>query len=378
VEHAPDERRRLTTLRRRAQLLGSRLAAPESHRPANVVRHMLALQGQDYPGVLWSAGLRCGATESDVTAALATGELLRSWPLRGTLHLVAPEDLRWLLDLTGERVAARYRNNYRDRGLTRDTFDRAQDVLVSALQGGRRRVRQELFAELAAAGIDPAGQRGINILGYLSMMQVLVVGPHEGRQPTYALLEEWVASGDRPDRDEALGRLARRYFDSHGPATVRDLAWWSGLTLSEARRGLEIALPSLATLQIGAEPFHLSPAVLDAEDGTDGAPDRAALLLPGFDEYLLGYRDRSAAILPEHDDLVLPGKNGVFLATMVWQGEVVGTWRRALAQRDTVSLQWRTFAPLARAALAAFERAAEEYGAYLGRMPRIELRPSGD
>jgi hypothetical protein len=378
VEHAPDDRRRLTTLRRRAQLLdGLGVAAPGSQRPDDVVRHMLALQGQDYPGVLWSAGLRSGATEADVTAALATGELLRSWPLRGTLHLVVPEDLRWLLDLTGERVAARYRNNYRDRGLDRQTFDRAQDVLVGALQGGRRRVRQELFAELDAAGIDPAGQRGINILGYLSMMQVLVVGPHDGRQPTYALLEEWVAPGDRPERDEALGRLALRYFTSHGPATVRDLAWWSGLTLTEARRGLEIALPSLATLEIGAEPFHLSPAVLDADDGGDGADGDAALLLPGFDEYLLGYTDRSAAIRPEHEELVLPGKNGMFLATMVWEGEVVGAWRRSPGPRDTVKLEWRTFAPLPRPALAAFERAAETYGDYLGRTPRIEVGPGG-
>lgn len=326
------------------------------------------MQGQDYPGVLWSVGVRSGATEAQVAEALARGALVRSWPLRGTLHLVAPEDLRWLLDLTGERTAARYRKVYRDRGLEDADFDRARDVLTGALEGGRRRTRQELFAELAAARIDPAGQRGINILGNLAMKQVLVVGPHEGRQPTYALLEEWVAPGDRPDRDDALGRLALRYFTAHGPATARDLAWWSGLPLTEVRRGVDAARSSLATLALGSEEYLLSPAVLEA---SGPAGDGDALLLPGFDEYLLGYTDRSAAIRPEHDELVLPGKNGMFLATMVLDGQVTGTWRRTLGPRDAVQLEWRTFDPLPAAALAAFERAAAAYARFLGRTPLV-------
>ncbi len=363
VAHPPEDRRRLTVLRRRAQLLTGGVPGA----PADVVRHLLAMQGQDYPGVLWSVGLRSGGTEGEVAASLADGSLVRSWPLRGTLHLTAPEDLRWLLDLTGERTAARYRTNYRDRGLDQETFDRSQDVLTGALQGGRRRIRQELFTELAAAGIDPSGQRGINILGYLSMKQILVVGPHDGRQPTYALLEEWVRPGDRPERDEGLGRLALRYFTSHGPATVRDLAWWSGLTLTEARRGLEIASPSLATFELGSTSYHLSPEVLD---GGDAGPDDRALLLPGFDEYLLGYTDRSAAIRPEHDELVLPGKNGMFLATMLLDGEVVGTWRRLLGPRDTVTLEWRTFQTLPDRELRRFEESAEAYAGYLGRTLR--------
>jgi hypothetical protein len=361
--HTPDDLRRLGSLRRRAQLLAGRTAA------AHAVRSLLAMQGQDYPGVLWSAGLRSSATEADVTRALADGELVRSWPLRGTLHLVAPEDLRWMLDLTGERTVARYAPVYRDRGLDRPTFDRSRDVLTAALQGGRRQVRQELFAELAAAGVDPAGQRGINILGYLAMKQVLVVGPHDGRQPTYALLEEWVAPGDRPDRDEALGRLALRYFTSHGPATVRDLAWWSGLTLTDARRGLEIALPSLATLQLGDVPHHLSPAVLEAGDAD---PEGNALLLPGFDEYLLGYTHRAAAISADEEERIVPGRNGMFLSTMVWEGGVVGTWRRTLGRRETVQLEWRPFRPLSPAMLAAFEGAATDYARHLGRVPLFE------
>lgn len=200
----------------------------------------------------------------------------------------------------------------------------------------------------------------------------LVVGPHDGRQPTYALLEEWVPSADRPEREEGLGRLALRYFTSHGPATVRDLAWWSGLTLTDARRGLEIALPSLATLELGTVPYHLSPAVLDA----DGAhPDGEALLLPGFDEYLLGYTDRAAAIHADQEERIVPGKNGMFLSTLVWRGRVVGTWRRTLGPRDAVTLEWRPFRSLPADALAGFERAAAGYGRYLGRTPKIEPGP---
>ena len=360
AELPPDDLRRLGALRRRAQRLAGRAVTT----PADAVRSLLAMQGQDHAGVLWSAGLRSAATEADVTAALERGELVRSWPLRGTLHLVAPEDLRWLLDLTGERTTARHAGMYRARGLGQETFDRARDVLTAALEGGRRRVRQELFAELTAAGIDPGGQRGISILGHLALRQLLVVGPHEGRQPTYALLEEWVRQGDRPERDEGLGRLALRYFRSHGPATARDLARWAGITLTDARRGIEVALPSLATLELGTESYHLSLAVLEAGDPE---PDGDALLLPGFDEYLLGYTDRSAAIDADREELIVPGKNGMFLATMVEHGRVVGTWRRTLGSRGTVALELRPFARLSRSALAGFEAAAAEYGRFLGR-----------
>lgn len=329
------------------------------------------MQGQDYPGVLWSVGLRSGRTEAEVTDAVSRGELVRSWPLRGTLHLVTPQDLRWMLDLTGDRTIARYAGVYRDRGLDLPTFERAEAVLTAALEGGRRRIRQDLFAELESAGIDPSGQRGINILAYLSMRQVLVVGPHEGRQPTYALLEEWAAPGDRPDRDEALGRLAQRYFTSHGPATVRDLAWWSGLTLTEARRGLELAMPSLATIELGSVPYHLSPAVLEAGGADTGG---GILILPGFDEYLLGYMDRGVAIARDSEERIVPGKNGMFLATMVEDGRVVGTWRRTVGPRGTLSVEWHPFGPLSAATLDAFAAAAEEYTRFLGRA----LRAPGD
>jgi hypothetical protein len=367
---AAEDRRRLTSLRMCAQLLAGNAAGSA----AEAVRHLLALQGQDYPGVLWSAAIRAqGAVEADVTDAIARGDLVRSWPLRGTLHLLAPEDLRWMLDLTAERTLARSQGVYRARDLDESVFDRARDLLTEELAGRPPRTRRELMAVMERAGLDPSGQRGINILGNLALKQVLVVGPHDGKQPTFALLDEWVRPGDRPERDDALGRLALRYFTGHGPATVRDLAWWSGLTLTEARRGRDVALPKLATLELGVgdadEPLHLSPDVLDAE-GAAEIPE--ALMLAGFDEFLLGYSDRSAAIAPDQEELVVPGKNGLFLSTMVRSGEVVGTWRRTLTPKE-VRFDLRPFKPLLEEDLAAFSPAAEHFARFLGRTAHTPL-----
>ena len=172
------------------------------------------------------------------------GAIVRSWPLRGTLHLVAAEDLGWLLALTAPRMLATAATRRAALGLTESDVEHARGIATDVLSGRRVLSRRALLAALEASGVDTAGQRGYHLLGSLAQTGTLVLGPTEGAQQTFALLDECVMHPRRLERDEALGELALRYFRSHGPATARDLARWSGLTLADVRRGCRSAARS--------------------------------------------------------------------------------------------------------------------------------------
>ena len=327
---------------------------------------MLALQGQDLPGVKWSVGIRADAREPDIDAAFDAGEIVRSWPLRGTLHLVPADDLPWLLALTAERSLASAAKRRASLGLSDADIERARLAAVGALPGRQALGRAALLAAIEAGGVSTAGQRGYHILWYLAQTGTLVLGPSDGRQQAFARLDAWIPNPRRLERDEALGELAWRYFRSHGPATAEDLARWSGLTMREVRRGLDIGGGRLTTIEIEDTTYHLDAEVLDAP-----GPTADVVLLPGFDEYILGYRDRSAVLSPEHANTIVPGANGMFKPTIVIGGEVVGTWSRRVATR-AVHIDAIPFAPLSVAAVAGLEAAAEAYGRYIGRLVRLE------
>jgi hypothetical protein len=344
-------RRELTALRLAAQ----RISTSPSASPADTVRWMLALQAQDLPGARWAVGLRTpGATDRDVRAALASGEIVRSWPLRGTLHLVAPDDLGWMLELTRPRQRPWAATRRRDLGITDDELARATDVAHRVLEGGPMR-RDLLLAEFEAAGIPTANQWGYHLLWNLAHEAVTVFGPPDGDQPTFALFGSWISSHRALEPDEALGEFARRYASSHGPATDRDFAWWTSLTLTQARRGLDIAgLPSIE--RDGRRFFH-APDLAPASNATH--------LLPGFDEFLLGYQDRSAPLAAEHSERIVPGKNGVFLPTIVTNGVVTGTWRRTVS-RTAVAVELDPFTTPSASAAQRERRAVDRYARFLG------------
>ena len=351
--------RRIRALR----LVAQRIAMPAAAGPADIVRWMLALQAQDFAGVKWSVGLRgADATEAAVEAALEDGQIVRSWPMRGTLHLVAAKDLAWMLELTTPRSVASVGARRAYLGIADLDVERARDLVVAELSGGRTMRRDMLLAAVRAGGVSTHGQRGYHLLWYLAQTGTLVLGPAAGRQQTFALLDEWVPHARRLEDDEALGELARRYFAGHGPATARDLGRWSGLTLGQVRKGIHLAGSSLARLEFDGITYHLAPETLDAVPH----PTDRVHLLPGFDEYLLGYQDRSAALAPEHSQAIVPGGNGVFRPTIVVDGEVVGTWRRNSKARHIV-VEAVPFAALSRQTQAGLRQAVDAYGAFIGQ-----------
>ena len=359
------ERRDITARRLAAQRIVPPLAGAT---PADVVRHSLATQAQDYPGAKWSIGLRSpGSTDASIERAIADRQLVRSWPMRGTLHFVAPDDLGWMLSLNGERTVRAAAGRHRQLELDDADFARAADIVGSALAGGIIMRRDALIAHVEAAGLSLAGQRAAHVLLYLSVTGLIVFGPADGKQQTFTLLDEWVSNPRVLERDDALGEFALRYFTSHGPATIRDFAWWSSLTLTDARRGLAIALESgtLEQVQTDGEAL-IGPAGVEPRQKT------GVVALPGFDEYILGYSDRTAPLAPGHFERIVPGGNGMFLPTIVADGEVVGTWKRTIAAR-TVTMTPLPFdgAPLTAAALRGFREAASAHARFLDRELRL-------
>jgi hypothetical protein len=310
------------------RLVAQRIAGPRLPDAAAVVRRLTAVQAQDYPGALTSVALRVeGGTRAAVEAALDAGDVVRSWPMRGTLHLVGADDLGWLLELCGPRALAGAAKRRERLELTEADIDRARDVAVEALTGGGRLSRAALLEILDKGGVAPTGQRGYHLLWYLAQTGTLVLGPTENGEQLFVLTDEWVRAPRRLDRDEALAELALRFFRGHGPATVADLARWAGLGLTDVRRGVAAVRDRLTALDVGGTEQLLDPATPDLLDAVR-AEAAGAFLLPGFDEFVLGYGDRSAVLDPAFFERIVPGGNGMFRPTVVHGGRIVGTWGR--------------------------------------------------
>lgn len=337
------------------------LAAGRFKDPADVVRWFGAVQAQDYLGSLWALGLRLpGASEAAVEQAVADRAIVRTWPLRGTLHFVAAEDARWMLGLSGARTIARVAGRYRQLGLDEATFAKSLKVIGRALEGGRLQTRAELAAVLERRGVATDGQRLIHILNRSALEGLTCYAARRGKQFTFALLEEWVpASPKRLSREEALAELARRYFQSHGPATLEDFVWWSGLTTADARAGLEGAQPRLRGEVFDGRTYWLSTSTRAAVDERSSAH-----LLPAFDEYTVAYKDREAVLHSSHTRRP-DAATAVLGPTVIRDGQAVGTWKRTL-KREAVVIETSLWTTLKRADRRALEAAAERYGEFLG------------
>lgn len=344
------------------RLASQRISASHSQSAAEVVRALGALQAQDYAASLWAVGTRLpGSTQTDIERAIAEHRIVRTWAMRGTIHLLAAEDVRWMLQLLAPRVLGGAASRDRQLGLDEATYNRSRKLLEKALQDGKQMQRDELYAVLERGKISTEGQRGYHILWRLGLNGVVCFGQHEGKQPTFALLDAWAPPSRQLERDAALAELALRYFGSRGPATVQDFATWAKLSLTEARAGLESVAPELQRFTQARETYWMSKTLAESTAA------QTAFLLPAFDEYLLGYKDRSAVLAAEHAGKVVPGGNGMFLPMMVQNGRVVGTWKRKLKKRS-VSIEYAPFGKLKKADTAAFDIAARRYGEFLGLM----------
>jgi hypothetical protein len=356
-------RQRLVSQRLVSQRITGRTAATVEE----AARVLLATQAQDLAAAKWGLGLRSTGRESDVDAALAAGRVVRTWPMRGTLMITARRDCRWLTELLAPRSFVAARGLWQRAGLAEADFARAADVARHELTGGGALGRKPLLAAFGRAGLETSGERGAFLLRRLAGDTLLSLGPPRGTEQTFVLLAEWAPDALRLERDEALAELARRYFAGHGPASVHDLAWWSGLTLADVRAGVAAAGEALAPVAGDLLDVAGRPAI--------EAPRRGDLrLLPGFDELVLGYRDRSASLTAEHARLVVPSANGRFKAVVTLDGHVTGTWSRSSPRLSgPITVEVSPFTPLTATSRLALERRAHAYGRYLDREVVVEV-----
>ncbi len=337
--------------------------------PHDVVQYLGAVQAQDYGAAKWAVGLRMtGATDDAIEQAFNRGEILRTHIMRPTWHFVSPGDIRWLLKLTSPFVHAANASYYRKQGLDDAILRHCDTILKEALQGSNYLTRTELIAELKKAGIVADDiLRFTLILMHAELDSLICSGPRRGKQFTYALLDERVPPTDTLERDEALAELTKRYFTSHGPATLQDFVWWSGLPVANARTGIEMVTSQLRREEIGGQSYWFSSSTFPAMHEV-----QRAYLLPNFDEYTVAYTDRRAVFDGTHEDKLDARTNSLLGYIMVLDGQVVGIWQRTLKKQE-VAITLNPFASLNEEEIQAFTVAANRYGTFLGSPVSIEL-----
>jgi hypothetical protein len=327
-------------------------------KPEDVVRWLGAVQAQDYPGALWGVGLRMrSAVAADIEQAMADGVIVRTHPMRGTWHFVAAADIRWLLTLMAPGRIASNALWYRRLELDEATFAKGNVVFAKALQGGKKLTRRELAAALRQAGISTEGLRLTFLLHRAELEGVIGSGARRGKQFTFALLDEVVPVSRSLERDEALAELASRYFTSHGPATLQDFIWWSGLIAADARAGLEMVKSRFIQEAIDGKTYWLSPSTLTAKVASP-----TAYLLPPYDEYTVAYKDRSAILDPAYAQQTGYGIG----PTIVVDGQIVGSWKRTF-NKDAVVITSDLFTSLSEAQNRAIATAVERYSRFVGK-----------
>lgn len=332
--------------------------------PLEVVRGLTAVQAQDFYAATWAVGLRLrNASDADIETAMRERRIVRTWPMRGTLHFVASEDVRWILDLLAPRTLQRSAAHLkREFDVDAALVKRCRKIIESAFARQSALTRDELYRHLEAQKIATTKMRGVHVLWWLAHEQFLCYGPRKGKHGMLVLMDEWVPAAPKISRDEALARLAERYFAHHGPATIQDFAWWSGLTLTDARRGTDAAAERLVCETQGETTWWF---------GKDRRPRKRfpAHLLPVYDEFMIGYADRTAALDPRHAKNSKVG-HGIFRAPVLIEGRIAGSWTREI-RKDHVAITVAPIQPFNDTQMKAVDAAAQRYGRFLGLEARL-------
>lgn len=332
-------------------------------KPEEVVRWLGAVQAQDYPGAKWGVGLRISSgTDAIVERACDEGRILRTHVMRPTWHFVDPSDIKWMLALTHQRIRARSAYMRRQVKLDQETFTRSNRVIADALVGRSYLTRAELGQHLAKAGVPAKGVKLTYVVMEAELDAVICSGPRRGKQFTYALLKERAPRARELERPSALAELARRYFVSHGPATVKDFVWWSGLAVAEANAGIEAAGNALVSEGYEGK-RHWSAA---KEERAAQSP--RALLLPTFDEMFVGYASFDVMRRGGH------GKRWAFIhsSPLVLDGKVIGSWKRRFEKKRLV-IDVALYSRLRGGGAEPVEAAAENYSKFVGMNADLKI-----
>lgn len=336
--------------------------------PAGVVSSLCAVQAQDYLGGLWAIGLRLAQSQEGVIEqALAERKIVRTWPMRGTLHFIASDDIRWMLRLLTPRIIKKLASRHKELELDSAVFAHARKIIGKKLQGGKSITRPAAYKLFDDNGIYSEGQRGIHILMQLAQEGLLCFGKREGKQQTFVLLDEWIPKSRILTQEESLAELTVRYFTGHGPATIYDFVWWSGLTMTEAKKGVEMVKTRFASEVLDGKTYWFSDLTPLPKNST-----AEAYLLPTYDEYLVGYKERDAVFDASHLGKLGARANILFHPTFILNGQVAGAWGRAL-KKDKTIVKLRSFINLSPAQNKKIYKAIERYSCYLNMQAEIKI-----
>ncbi|MGZ7109600.1 MAG: winged helix DNA-binding domain-containing protein [Methanobacterium sp.] len=340
------------------RLHNQQLTYTKFQKPVEIISWLGAVQGQDYSGAKWAVGLRLpGSTDAELEQAIAEKTIFRTWLMRGTLHLVATEDICWMLELLASRIIKSNARRYRELALDEKTLNYSNQVLRNALEKGKELNRRELLAILQGNGISTEGQRAAYILQRASLEGLICQCTVDHNNPTYMLMDS-IPKNKSMEREEALAELARRYFKSRGPATIGDFIWWSGLLAADARAGLEAVKSEFIQETVDNRIYWHYETYISEKDISS-----ITHLLPTYDEYLFGYKDRSASLnVLKTINKIKPGNR--YRPTIAINGQIVGTWKRTF-KKEAVLMEYNLFKALNRAENHALTQAELHYSEFL-------------
>jgi hypothetical protein len=348
------------------RMRGQRVWGAPYRSMAEAFQRMGAFQSQELSVAGWSLGQRAkGIDREAVMRAYDDGTVLRTHALRPTWHFVAPTDLRWIQALTGPRVRAASVTRHRQLGIDAKLLARTTKLIAAGLSGGNPMTRTEIAALLKRAKVDAAGARLAYIVMSAELDAVICSGPMRGKRLTYALVDERVPAARPLDGDDALAELTRRYFTSRGPATMRDFTWWSSLTLTDARRGVEIA-GGLAQETIDGRTYWFSGA-------RSLRPQSPRVdLVQGFDELVVSYTQSRNVLTGSYMPYGLRQGRPLYLHCVLLDGRLIGHWKPRYESGGVVVEAWfyRRLTPPEASAL---DDAAARFGRYEGTDATVRI-----
>jgi hypothetical protein len=346
------------------RLANQRITKSEFNRVKDLAGWMCAIQAQDYPMAKWAIGLRIdGGSEKTVNEAIDKGEILRTHLLRPTWHFVSSDDIYWLLELTAPHIRSSMKSRNKELELTDTILKKSVLLITDVLQGGIHLTREEMIRILEKSGIATKNNRGSHILSEAELGGIICSGESKGNKQTYALLNERVKENKKLSREDALEKIAGKYFSSHGPATIKDFVWWSGLPVKDARNAIEMAKP------------HLSGEIIDSSiyyyKETSWFAEKTVCLLPAYDEFIISYKDRTAS-LSSLDQSKAVSINGLFRPMIVINGQISGLWKRTLI-KETIFIETLLFKNQNKQIRNLIENEAEALGAFLNRKVEVKI-----
>lgn len=347
------------------RLANQQITKPKFKKVFDVVSWLGVVQAQDYNMSKWAVGVRLpGSTDKTVESAISSGEIIRTHVLRPTWHLVSAADIHWMLELSAPQIKSLARSRDKELGLTETAFTRSNSIIEKALHDNQHLTREEMVKLLTLSGFGNDNNRVSHLLMRAEIEGIIASGKIKNGKQTYALLHDRIPKTRTMKRDEAAAKLARRYFTSHGPATLKDFIWWSGLPVKDCRQAIEDIKSDFVSETVGEQTLWFTPSA------TKTKPEKNHfVLLPAFDEFIISYKNRTAS-LPFENHIRAVLINGIFRPVIVQNGQVIGIWKRTI-KNDKVFLETEYFGSPDDSSKDKITAAFASYAHFIDKTPEI-------